>query len=391
MTPASSEAQWQGPQREARLIGQTLSHYRITAALGAGGMGEVYRATDSTLGRDVAIKVLPLEVSQDPERLGRFRREAHLLASLNHPHIAAIYGLEEADGQPFLVLELVGGEDLAERLERGPIPVEEALEIARQIAEALEEAHEKGIVRRDLKPANVKVTRDGKVRVLDFGLAKAWAGDPVSGSSATCRSPPPSPTPGPRPASSCSWRASADGSGRAAPPLVLGAAQRFEPGAVSGVGWPDRPLGPNEGVHVRIGHRRALKIDPHGRRAGFGPRHLAGRGEEIDHDLVRDAHDAVLLEIVGIDLTGRIVLENRKRPLQALHVFRLGVNEEIDVLRGPLAAMEDDGEAPDQDVAGPGFVEGVADASDVVDRRGADLRAIWLLIHSWASSKVLNR
>jgi Tol biopolymer transport system component len=165
------------------LIGQTLSHYRITAALGAGGMGEVYRATDDTLGREVAIKVLPAEVAQDPERLGRFRREAHLLAALNHTNIAAIYGLEEADGKPFLALELVEGEDLRERLARGAIPVDEALEIAKQIAEALEEAHGKGIVHRDLKPANVKLTADGKVKVLDFGLAKAWSGDLGSGGS----------------------------------------------------------------------------------------------------------------------------------------------------------------------------------------------------------------
>jgi Tol biopolymer transport system component len=165
------------------VIGQTLSHYRITAALGAGGMGEVYRATDTKLGRDVAIKILPPEVAQDPERLTRFQREAHVLASLNHPHVAAIHGLEEAAGAPFLVLELVEGEDLSERLGRGSIPPEETIEIARQIAEALEEAHEKGIVHRDLKPANVKVRPDGQVKVLDFGLAKAWAGDPLSGSS----------------------------------------------------------------------------------------------------------------------------------------------------------------------------------------------------------------
>jgi Tol biopolymer transport system component len=165
------------------MIGQTLSHYRITAALGAGGMGEVYRATDTHLNRDVAIKVLPPEVAHDAERLGRFRREAHLLASLNHPHIAAIYGLEEADGTPFLALELVEGEDLKQRLQRGPIPVDEALEMAEQIAEALEEAHNKGIVHRDLKPANVKITPDGKVKVLDFGLAKAWSGDNPDGSS----------------------------------------------------------------------------------------------------------------------------------------------------------------------------------------------------------------
>jgi serine/threonine protein kinase/Tol biopolymer transport system component len=164
------------------LIGQTLSHYRITSALGVGGMGEVYRATDTNLGREVAIKVLPPEVARDAERLARFRREAHLLASLNHPNIAAIYGLEEEAGKPFLALELVEGKDLKERIDAGAIPVDEALEIAERIAEALEEAHGKGIVHRDLKPANVKVTPDGKVKVLDFGLAKAWAADAAIGS-----------------------------------------------------------------------------------------------------------------------------------------------------------------------------------------------------------------
>ena len=147
-------------------------------------MGEVYRATDTKLNREVAIKVLPVEVAADPERLARFRREAQLLASLNHPNVAAIYGLEEADGRPFLVLELVEGEDLAERLKRGRLPVDEALEIAKQIAAALEAAHEKAIVHRDLKPANVKLTPEGKVKVLDFGLAKAYAGDAAVGSSA---------------------------------------------------------------------------------------------------------------------------------------------------------------------------------------------------------------
>ncbi len=151
--------------------GTRLGPYEILAPLGAGGMGEVYRATDTKLGRDVAIKVLPAEVTGDSERLARFQREAHLLASLNHPHIAAIYGLEEADGKPFLVLELVEGEDLQQRLGRGAIPVDEALGIARQIAEGLEAAHEKGVVHRDLKPANVKLTPDCMVKVLDFGLA----------------------------------------------------------------------------------------------------------------------------------------------------------------------------------------------------------------------------
>ena len=151
-------------------------------------MGEVYRATDTKLDRDVAIKVLPAEVAQDAERLARFEREAKLLASLNHPNIAHVYGFENAalaEGASlhFLAMELVEGEDLAERLKRGTIPVDEALAIAKQIAEGLEEAHEKGIVHRDLKPANVKLTPDGKVKVLDFGLAKAWAGEGAAGTS----------------------------------------------------------------------------------------------------------------------------------------------------------------------------------------------------------------
>jgi Tol biopolymer transport system component len=153
--------------------GTRLGPYEILSPLGAGGMGEVYRARDAKLGRDVAIKVLPDTVAADPERLARFQREAQVLASLNHPHVGAIYGLEKSGETEALVLELVEGETLAERIARGPVPVEEALEVARQIADALEAAHEKGIVHRDLKPANVKLTPEGKVKVLDFGLAKA--------------------------------------------------------------------------------------------------------------------------------------------------------------------------------------------------------------------------
>ena len=134
------------------------------------------------LNRTVAIKVLHPAFSTDPDRVARLSREAQILAALNHQNIAAIHGIEEADGQPFLVLELVPGADLSERLKQGPIPVDDALSIARQVAEALEEAHERGVVHRDLKPANVKVTPDGRVKVLDFGLAKAWGVDPSSGS-----------------------------------------------------------------------------------------------------------------------------------------------------------------------------------------------------------------
>ncbi len=155
------------------MIGRKISHYNVTEKLGAGGMGEVYRATDTKLNRDVALKVLPEEFARDTDRMARFKREAQVLASLNHPNIASIYGLEEPDGIRCLVLELVEGPTLAERIAAGPLPLKEALEIARQIAEALEAAHEQGIIHRDLKPANVKVKKDGSVKVLDFGLAKA--------------------------------------------------------------------------------------------------------------------------------------------------------------------------------------------------------------------------
>jgi serine/threonine protein kinase len=153
--------------------GVTLGHYEVVASLGAGGMGEVWRARDTRLGREVALKVLPPAFASDPERMSRFGREARVLASLNHPHIGAIYGLEDADGVTALVLELIEGPTLADRIAPGPMPVDEALPIARQIAAALEAAHEQGIVHRDLKPANVKVKADGTVKVLDFGLAKA--------------------------------------------------------------------------------------------------------------------------------------------------------------------------------------------------------------------------
>jgi serine/threonine protein kinase len=168
------------------MIGSTLAHYHITSHLGSGGMGEVYQAVDSRLGRNVAIKLLPAAFAQDHERAARFEREARLLASLNHPHIAAIHGLEVAGGRHFLVMELVDGETLADRIARGGMPVNEALGIAVQIAEALEAAHEKGIVHRDLKPANVKITSSGSVKVLDFGLAKTFA---ENGSAATANSP----------------------------------------------------------------------------------------------------------------------------------------------------------------------------------------------------------
>ena len=155
--------------------GSQLGAYKIVGPLGAGGMGEVYRATDTKLDREVAVKVLPDVMAHDPERVARFEREAKLLASLSHPQIAAIYGFEQADEKRFLVLELVEGPTLEDRLANGPLMVEEALDVARQIADALEGAHQKGIIHRDLKPANVKITPEGQVKVLDFGLAKALA------------------------------------------------------------------------------------------------------------------------------------------------------------------------------------------------------------------------
>ena len=157
------------------LTGRQIGRHQILSLLGAGGMGEVYRARDTTLGRDVAIKVVASAFLSDPERLARFEREARVLATLNHPHIGAIYGLEDAGGVRGLVLELVEGPTLAERLASGPLPMQEALATARQIADALEAAHEKGVVHRDLKPANIKIAPDGAVKVLDFGLAKVFA------------------------------------------------------------------------------------------------------------------------------------------------------------------------------------------------------------------------
>ena len=163
-------------------VGDRLGHYDVTALIGEGGMGQVYRATDTQLHRDVALKILPDAFAADPDRLARFQREAQVLASLNHPNIAAIYGVEKSDETQALVLELVEGPTLADRIAKGPIPIDEALPIAKQIAEALEAAHEAGVIHRDLKPANIKVREDGTVKVLDFGLAKALdphpGGDP---------------------------------------------------------------------------------------------------------------------------------------------------------------------------------------------------------------------
>src|ERR1700747_1954680 len=152
-------------------IGTQLGPYEILSAIGAGGMGEVYRAHDSRLNRDVALKVLPEVFAADPDRMVRFEGEARVLGALNHPNIAAIYGLEEFGSGRALVMELVEGETLADRVSKGPIPLDEALPIATQVSEALEYAHDRGIITRDLNPANIKVTADGMVKVLDFGLA----------------------------------------------------------------------------------------------------------------------------------------------------------------------------------------------------------------------------
>jgi serine/threonine protein kinase len=172
--------------------GQRVGVYEVVGPIGAGGMGEVYRARDTRLGRDIALKILPAMFAADPERLARFEREAQLLAALNHPHIAGIHGFEESGELRALVMELIDGETLAERIAGQPIPLDEALAIARQIAAALEAAHEQGIIHRDLKPANIKVTTAGAVKVLDFGLAKL--NDPNASSVSTTPSASMSPT-----------------------------------------------------------------------------------------------------------------------------------------------------------------------------------------------------
>src|SRR6516162_2011291 len=162
------------------MIGTRLAHYEITSHLGSGGMGDVYQATDTKLSRSVAIKLLPAAFASDAERLSRFAREAQTLASLNHPNIAQIYGIEESGETRCIVMELVQGETLQARIQRGAIPVNETLKIAKQIAEALEAAHDRGIIHRDLKPGNVMLTEEGKIKVLDFGLAKAYNDSPSS-------------------------------------------------------------------------------------------------------------------------------------------------------------------------------------------------------------------
>ena len=172
-------------------IGTTIGHYEIVALLGSGGMGEVFRARDSRLGRDVALKLLPERFALDADRLARFTREARLLASLNHPNIATLHGIEESDGRLALVLELVEGETLADRIARGPIPLADALAIARQIADGLEAAHDAGVIHRDLKPSNISLRPDGTVKILDFGLAKAVdPSQPADAAAPTMTSPP---------------------------------------------------------------------------------------------------------------------------------------------------------------------------------------------------------
>src|SRR4051794_39652867 len=169
-------------------LGTRLGVYDITAQIGEGGMGQVYRATDAKLKRQVAIKILPPSLAANRDRLARFQREAEVLASLNHPNISGIYGVEESGGITALVMELVEGDDLSQRIAKGAIPLDDALRIAKQIAEALEAAHEGGIIHRDLKPANIKIRADGTVKVLDFGLAKTM--DPAAGLPASLSMPP---------------------------------------------------------------------------------------------------------------------------------------------------------------------------------------------------------
>src|SRR5271169_6675479 len=163
-------------------VGDKIGHYEIISLLGQGGMGEVYRARDAKLKRDVALKVLPATFLNDPDRMARFQREAEILASLDHPNIGPIHGIVESSDSPALVLPLIEGPTLSDRIEAGPIPLDEAVAIAKQIIEALEYAHDRGVVHRDLKPANVKITPDGVVKVLDFGLAKVLEDEPAPSS-----------------------------------------------------------------------------------------------------------------------------------------------------------------------------------------------------------------
>jgi serine/threonine protein kinase len=159
------------------MTGKTLLHYEIIESIGKGGMGEVFKARDTKLGREVALKVLPQELMGDPEREARFQREARSLASLQHPNVASVYGFEEVEGTRFLVMEFISGSELTAYISKGPVSVDETLAIARQIAAGLEAAHEAGIVHRDLKPANIMINDEGEVKILDFGLAQAWFGD----------------------------------------------------------------------------------------------------------------------------------------------------------------------------------------------------------------------
>ena len=156
-----------------RRVGTTISHYKVLEKIGEGGMGEVYRATDTKLNRDVALKILPQQFASDAQRMGRFQREAEVLASLDHPNIGQIYGIEDAGHTKALVLQLIEGPTLADKIAQGPIAIEEALKIALQIAEGVEAAHEKGVIHRDLKSANIKITPEGQVKILDFGLASS--------------------------------------------------------------------------------------------------------------------------------------------------------------------------------------------------------------------------
>ncbi len=179
----------------ALAAGTRLGPYEVHSLLGAGGMGEVYKARDTQLQRDVALKILPTDLALDPERLARFDREAQALAALNHPHIAQIHGFVHEGDVRAIVMELVDGATLADRIARGPLPLDEALPLAVQLTDALEYAHEHGIVHRDLKPANIKVTPDGEVKVLDFGLAKVLADEAAGAGSGTCLATLPTMTP----------------------------------------------------------------------------------------------------------------------------------------------------------------------------------------------------
>jgi len=359
--------------------GTKLGSYDVVAQIGAGGMGEVYQAHDTKLGRDVAIKVLPEAFAHDADRLSRFQREAKMLAALNHPNIATIYGLEQSNGTSYLVMELVSGETLAERVKReGAVPVEEALAIAEQIAEAMEAAHEKSIIHRDLKPANVKVTPEGKVKVLDFGLAKAFTGDesgsdptnsPTLSQAATMQGiilgTAPYMSPEQARGKACDKRTDIWAFGCVLYELLTGR-QTFHGDDVTDIlaavvrAEPDwQALPPATPMQVRTLLRRCLQKDKTLRLRDAGDARIEIHealtapatvepvaGQRKNRERVAWAAAAAALALIAIAMTAVLVLRAPKppQPLQALRLSaEIGANASLNTNSGPSALLSPDG------------------------------------------------